>query len=126
MVRVARGVVQMSLVPLLAHKHYRTFIELLISFYREKLYRDNYRYRFIAQPYCGMKQGEAESRGGGTRPMEGVLMRDRSLRNTPVSSPIGAPELLLCLYAVGTAASFVFLSVHFTIKVTFNVHLLLP
>ncbi len=33
------------LVPLLAHKHY---IELFILFYREILYCDNYRYRFIA------------------------------------------------------------------------------
>jgi len=41
----------MSFVPLLTHKDYRTFIDLLISFYRGKLYRDNYRYRFIAQPY---------------------------------------------------------------------------
>ncbi len=38
-------------VPLLAHKHY---IEKFSNFsyrFRGKLYRDNYRYRIIAQPY---------------------------------------------------------------------------
>ncbi len=41
-------------VPLLAHKHY---IELFSNFlyrFRGKLYRDNYRYRIIAQPYLDL------------------------------------------------------------------------
>ncbi len=38
-------------VPLLAQTLYRTFIELFISFYRGKLFCNNYRYRIIAQPY---------------------------------------------------------------------------
>ncbi len=35
---------------------YWTFIELFISLYRGKLYRDNYRYRIIAQPYYSLWQ----------------------------------------------------------------------
>ncbi len=35
----------------MAHKHYIEHLSNSISFYRGKLYRNNYRYRIIAQPY---------------------------------------------------------------------------
>ncbi len=49
-------------VPLLAHKHY---IELFISFYRGTLYRDNYRYRIIGQPYLNVLWVWGSSRAAG-------------------------------------------------------------
>ncbi len=38
-------------VPLLAHKHYIEYFSNFSYRFRGKLYRDNYRYRIIAQPY---------------------------------------------------------------------------
>ncbi len=38
-------------VPLLAHKHYIEHFSNFLYRFRGKLYRDNYRYRIIAQPY---------------------------------------------------------------------------
>ncbi len=38
-------------VPLLAHKHYIEHFPNFLYRFRGKLYRDNYRYRIIAQPY---------------------------------------------------------------------------
>ncbi len=38
-------------ITLLEWIFYRTFIKLFLSFYRGKLFCDNYRYRIIAQPY---------------------------------------------------------------------------
>ncbi len=38
-------------VPLLAHKHYIEHFSNFSYRFRGKLYRDNYRYRIIAQPY---------------------------------------------------------------------------
>ncbi len=43
-------------VPLLAHKHYIENLSYFSYRFRGKLYRDNYRYRIIAQPYSGGKQ----------------------------------------------------------------------
>ncbi len=41
-------------VPLLAHKHYIEKISNFLYRFRGKLYRDNYRYRIIAQPYMNV------------------------------------------------------------------------
>ncbi len=40
----------LGFVPLLAHKHYIEHFSNFLYRFRGKLYRDNYRYRIIAQP----------------------------------------------------------------------------
>ncbi len=43
-------------VPLLAHKHYIEHFSNFSYRFRGKLYRDNYRYRIIAQPYLSVRR----------------------------------------------------------------------
>ncbi len=49
-------------VPLLAHKHYIEHFSNFSYRFRGKLYRDNYRYRIIAQPYLTSKNVSCRSK----------------------------------------------------------------